>query len=53
MQSILIYIIVAAALAYIGRRTYKALTHKEGAGCEHCSQSGVDANSNKKIVPGK
>lgn len=52
MQTVLVYLIVAIAAIYIGRRAYKALMHKNHAGCEHCSPSGMEAKS-KKTVPDK
>jgi hypothetical protein len=51
IQSALIYIFFAVAVAYIGRRIYRALRHKEGdAGCEHCASSGL---SEIKKIPEK
>lgn len=47
MQNILVYIIVAAALAYIGRMIYKAFAHKNNAGCEHCGQEGAKLKKHK------
>lgn len=52
MQNVLVYLIVAIAALYIGRRAYKALTHKNHAGCEHCAPSGMEPKS-KKTVAGK
>jgi hypothetical protein len=49
MQTIAIYIILGAAVLFIGRRLYKAFAHKGGAGCAHCDPA--DMNKLKKAVP--
>ncbi len=49
MQSIVIYIILAAAVAFVVQRLYKAFSHKGGAGCAHCDPA--DMNKLKKTVP--
>jgi len=41
MQTILVYIIFVLALVYAGWKIYKAVTHKEKAGCSKCESSGV------------
>lgn len=51
MQTIAIYIILAAALFYIGRKIYMAFSHKHNAGCAHCDPDSV--SKLKKPAAGK
>jgi hypothetical protein len=51
MQSVIIYILLGAAVAYIARKVYQAFSHKGGAGCAHCDPS--DINTLKKTAHGK
>ena len=51
MQTVLIYLLFAVAVAYMGRRLYRALRKKDGGTCEHCASSGL--SEIKKATPGK
>jgi len=41
MQTIIVYIIFALALAYAGWKIYKSITHKEKPGCSKCEGSEI------------
>jgi len=51
MQSVAIYIILGAAIVYMGRKAYLALKHKDTGGCAHCDPA--DVNKLKKTTPAK
>jgi hypothetical protein len=51
MQSILIYVILGAALVYIGRKVYLSFSHKHAGGCAHCDPADIDKY--KKPAHGK
>ncbi len=51
MQSIAIYIILAAAVVYMARKGYLAIKRKNTGGCAHCDPA--DITKLKKSTPSK